>query len=277
MCHSQRGATGVRVVILARDLLVGDLLPRVVSASQLGRANVGTTSARIEHTKFPVMNTCAKRGGGYPLPFSALGSTTRAWIRLLRSARGRALKVRQKVRLFDSEEFDVKDKGGVWRDDSAGAAISISKLGRNAQLPLAAYFHSRYSLVPSFDYLPGSELKHEWLAPIDRAIEFLAIFCQPTGVMHAYGFSGGGGGSCPLFEIPVLQPGRSGLALSLHFGWAGIIRLSPTADGGEKCKKHKKANVFSFHGVLPKSGIIYHPYRFDLKFETDLWAPDEDR
>jgi hypothetical protein len=47
----------------------GDLLPRVVSASQVGqqlRANVGTTSARIEHTKLPVMNTCAKRGGGYP-------------------------------------------------------------------------------------------------------------------------------------------------------------------------------------------------------------------
>src|ERR1700680_4006423 len=57
----------------------GDLLPRVVSVSQLGQqlsANVDTTSARIEHTKFPVMNTCAKKGGGYPgypLPFSAFG------------------------------------------------------------------------------------------------------------------------------------------------------------------------------------------------------------
>ena len=47
----------------------GDLLLDVVSAAQLGqqlRANVGTTSARIEHTKFPVMNTCAKKGGGVP-------------------------------------------------------------------------------------------------------------------------------------------------------------------------------------------------------------------
>ena len=47
----------------------GVLLPGVSSASKLGRqlrANVDTTSARIEHTKFPVMNTCAKRVGGYP-------------------------------------------------------------------------------------------------------------------------------------------------------------------------------------------------------------------
>ena len=47
----------------------GDLLPRVVSASQFGqrlRANVGQKIARIEVAKFPVMNTCAKRVGGYP-------------------------------------------------------------------------------------------------------------------------------------------------------------------------------------------------------------------
>jgi hypothetical protein len=70
----------------------GDLLPRIVSASQLGqqlRANVGTTSARIEHPKFPVMNTCTKKGGGYPLAFSAFGTTTVAWIRLPRRAGGR--------------------------------------------------------------------------------------------------------------------------------------------------------------------------------------------
>ena len=48
----------------------GDLLLGVVSASQLGqqvRANVHTKIARIEATKFPVMNTCTKKGGGYPL------------------------------------------------------------------------------------------------------------------------------------------------------------------------------------------------------------------
>jgi hypothetical protein len=254
----------------------GDLLLGVVSASQLGqhlRANVHTKIARMEAAKLPVMNTYEKRVGGYPLLLSAFGSASGAWIRLPRRAGARALK----VRLFDSEELDVKDKCGVGRDDSAGAAISVSKVRRNSQLPLAAYFHSRYSLIPSLDYLSGSELKHEWLAPIDRAIEFLAIFCQPTGVMHTHGFSGGGSGSRALFEIPILQPGRSGLALSGHFRWAGIIRLSPAADGGEKCKKNKRANVLSFHGVLPKSGIIYHPHRFDLKFETDLWAPDEDR
>jgi hypothetical protein len=49
-----------------------DLLLGVVSASQLGqelRANVHTKIARIEAIKFPVMNTCTKRGGGVPPPF----------------------------------------------------------------------------------------------------------------------------------------------------------------------------------------------------------------
>ena len=235
----------------------GDMLPGVVEASQIGsqlRANVHPKIARVDDAKFPVMNTCTKRVGGYPLPFSAFGRNYPIW----RSRRtvGHALKALQKVRLFDSEEFDVKDKGGVWRDDSSGAASSVAKFRRNAQLPLAAYFHSRYSLIPSFDYLSGSELKHEWLAPIDRAIEFLAVFRQPTGVMHAHVFSGGGGGPRTFLEVPILQPGRGGLAPTLYFGWAGIIRLSPTEDRGEKSKKNKNNDVFCVHSVLPRSGII---------------------
>lgn len=253
-----------------------DLLPGVVSASQLGREvrpNVHMKIARTEAIKFPVMNTCTKKGGGYPFPFSASGTAARARISVNRTASGCAIK----VRLFDSEEFDVKDKGGVRRDDATGAAGSVAKFRGDAQLPLPTYFHSRYSLIPSFNNLSGSELKHEWLATIDRAIEFLAIFRQPTGVMHAHGFSGCGGGSSALFEVPILQSGRGRFALSLHFGRAGVIRLSPAVDGGEKCKKNKKADVLSLHDVPPKGGIIYHPHRFDLKFETDPWAPDEDR
>jgi hypothetical protein len=53
----------------------GDHIPRVVSVSQLGqklRANVPTKIARIEATKFPVMNTCTKKGGGTPSFFRLL-------------------------------------------------------------------------------------------------------------------------------------------------------------------------------------------------------------
>ena len=46
-----------------------DMHPGVVSASTLGqqlRANLASKLARNEGRKFPVMNTCAKRVGGYP-------------------------------------------------------------------------------------------------------------------------------------------------------------------------------------------------------------------
>jgi hypothetical protein len=76
----------------------GALLMGVVSASQLGqqlRANVGTISARIEHTKFPVMNTCTKKGGGVPPSlFQLLAPPPVAWIRFPRRAGGRAPKMR---------------------------------------------------------------------------------------------------------------------------------------------------------------------------------------
>src|SRR4029077_728394 len=86
----------------------GYLLLGVDSAAKLGqqlRAIVHTTIARIEDTKLPVMNTCAKRVGGSPLPFSAFGIATRGWIRLPHRAGERTLK----VRLFDPEELYVKD------------------------------------------------------------------------------------------------------------------------------------------------------------------------
>src|ERR1700731_4553161 len=43
------------------------LVPSVFQTPKLSRAsraNIRSASARIEHTKFPVMNTCAKRVGG---------------------------------------------------------------------------------------------------------------------------------------------------------------------------------------------------------------------
>src|SRR4029077_7733455 len=105
-----------------------------------------------------------KKWRGYPLPFSAFG-TAAGCVDSVSSSRWRAraqdaIAVWQQVRLFDPEEFDVKDKRGVRGDagfGAAGAASSVAKLRRNAQLALATYFHSRDSLIPSFDYLSGSE------------------------------------------------------------------------------------------------------------------------
>ena len=49
----------------------------VVSASQLGqelRANVYSKTVRMKAFKFPGMNTCIKRAGGTPSPFSVLAA-----------------------------------------------------------------------------------------------------------------------------------------------------------------------------------------------------------
>src|SRR2546427_2688409 len=162
-------------------------------------------------------------------------------------------------RLFDGEELDVEDEGGVGRDDAAGAARSVTELGRNAQLALAPDFHSRYAFIPAFDHLARAELKHKGLAAIDGAIELLAILGKPAGVMHRNRFAGRCGGAGPFFEIPILQAGRCGLALSGHFGGAGIIVLGAAGDRGEKCEEYKKGDVLWFHGALPRDGIIYHP------------------
>jgi hypothetical protein len=57
----------VRALGCERGICFWPPAPGVSAASQPGqqlRANVRMTSARIEDTKFPVMNTCAKRVGG---------------------------------------------------------------------------------------------------------------------------------------------------------------------------------------------------------------------
>ena len=51
--------------------------------------------------------------------------------------------------LFDGQELDVEDQGGVGRNDAAGAARSVTELGRNAQSALAPDPSSLRLLHPS--------------------------------------------------------------------------------------------------------------------------------
>jgi len=146
--------------------------------------------------------------------------------------------------LFDGEKLDVEDQRGVGRDDAASAARSVAEFRGNAQLAFAADFHPGYTFVPAFDYLAGTELKHEGLAAIDGAIELLGVRGEPAGVMHADRFSGRGGGAGSWFEIPILQAGGGGLALSFNFGGAGIIALGTDGDRGEKREESEQGDGF---------------------------------
>src|SRR6202161_1402201 len=89
--------------------------------------------------------------------------------------------------LFDAEEFDAEDQGGVRRNDAAGAAAAVAELGRNDQRALAADLHGRDAFVPAGDDLMQADLELERLVAIDRGVELLAlgaVLVKPAGVMH---------------------------------------------------------------------------------------------
>src|SRR6266849_222347 len=94
--------------------------------------------------------------------------------------------------LFDLDQLDVEEQCGVWRDRTAGAALSVPELGRDNQRALAADFHPGDALVPAADHLPATQLERERLAMVLRAVELLPVLVgglrvvQPTGVVHRH-------------------------------------------------------------------------------------------
>src|SRR5215469_3818616 len=117
--------------------------------------------------------------------------------------------------LSHSEELHVEDQDGVWRN-FPGAMHPVSCGGRNAQLALATNLHTNDPLVPTFYDAACAEGKSDGLAAIDGTIEFCAV-CKPTGVMHAHGFSGYGGGPCSNHDVPILDARWSRFRLAFHF------------------------------------------------------------
>jgi hypothetical protein len=147
--------------------------------------------------------------------------------------------------LADVEEFHVEEQRGVGRDDAASTARTVPEFGGNAQLTFAADFHSRDALLPALDYMASSDLKHEGLAAVHGAIEFLAVGGEPAGVVHGDRFPIGGGDTGAGLEVPVLNAGSGTLRLSLDLGGAGVIGLTCCERGdGEKRKKEKEYDGF---------------------------------
>src|SRR5437660_9217203 len=53
----------------------------------------------------------------------------------------------------DSEQLNIEDQGCVRGDDARVSLRSVAQIWRDAQLALAANFHSGYAFFPSFDHV----------------------------------------------------------------------------------------------------------------------------
>src|SRR6266699_2545769 len=93
---------------------------------------------------------------------------------------------------FHSQQLHIKNQSGVRRDYSASALRSIPEIWRDAQLTLAADFHSGDAFVPAFNNLASAERELERMSRAHGAVELLAVG-EPSGVVHFNFLSGGGG------------------------------------------------------------------------------------
>src|SRR5439155_26894879 len=78
---------------------------------------------------------------------------------------------RRTTTLLHVEQLHIEYQGGVGRNRAAGAGRAIAQVGRNRELALAADAHALHALVPALDHLAAAELKLEWLAAIQAAVE----------------------------------------------------------------------------------------------------------
>src|SRR6266568_1910136 len=88
---------------------------------------------------------------------------------------------------FDAKQFDLKDQRRVRRYYTAGAAGTVTELGRNDEGALATDLHRGDTFVPTGNDLPSANRKLERPATVDRAVELLAlgaVLIEPAGVMH---------------------------------------------------------------------------------------------
>src|SRR4029078_776362 len=111
------------------------------------------------------------------------------------------------VERSDAEEFHFKNESGIRWNHAAGAAGSISEIGRDDQFTLPSDLHAFHAFIPSLDDPPRAKRKRKWLTPINGAIELLPVF-QPFGVMHRDSLAGLRARTGANLEVNVLQPRR---------------------------------------------------------------------
>src|SRR5258708_31669043 len=95
--------------------------------------------------------------------------------------------------LLHAEQIDVEHQRGARRDVAAGAARAIAEVRRNDQRALAADMHGGEAFVPALDDLALAERERKRLAPVERAVEFLALLAvdeQPAGIIYRHDLAG---------------------------------------------------------------------------------------
>jgi hypothetical protein len=88
--------------------------------------------------------------------------------------------------LLHAEQIDIEDQHGARRNDATGAARAIAQVRRNDQRALAADMHSGEAFIPALDDLALAEREGKRLAPVERAVELLALLAvdeQPARVI----------------------------------------------------------------------------------------------
>src|SRR5580658_4085602 len=115
--------------------------------------------------------------------------------------------------LLHAEKIDVEDQRGSRRDDAAGAARAIAQVRRNDQRALAADMHGGDAFVPALDDLALADRERKRLVPVERAVEFLALFAvdeQPASIVDRHRLAGLRHGSGARLDVDDAQATRRG-------------------------------------------------------------------
>mmetsp|Transcript_14646 Transcript_14646/g.40708 ORF Transcript_14646/g.40708 Transcript_14646/m.40708 type:complete len:216 (-) Transcript_14646:329-976(-) len=132
------------------------------------------------------------------------------------------------IHLQNSKQFHVEIQGGSSRDDSPGAAVSVSESGGNDDLSALPDSHLRKGLVPSPDDLSLSDGKGEGSVAIAGGIELADRIkvVEPSGVVGLDGLPRGGDRSGSLLGHLVFEARFAGdESIDTGFGGHGAIGL----------------------------------------------------
>src|ERR1700678_561253 len=115
--------------------------------------------------------------------------------------------------LLNAEQIDLEDQRGARRDDAAGAARAIAQVRRNDQRALTADMHGGDAFVPALDDLALADRERKRLVPVERAVEFLALFAvdeQPASIVDRHRLAGLRHGSGARLDVDDAQATRRG-------------------------------------------------------------------
>src|SRR5262249_22586382 len=143
--------------------------------------------------------------------------------------------------------LDIEDQGCVGRDHSSDTLRAVAQIGRDFQLPFAAYLHACDAIVPALNHVSPTQL--ELKGPFaDGAVELLATG-QPASVIYGHFFSGTRGCSRARHDVPVLDTGRRCLWLAGDLSWASGLRENSHCS--KNCDEEGQKKRLFHVGMIP--------------------------